>query len=156
MSSYRPARFTGRVRLQSGANAFGCRVLLRVGDTPHVACETWTSSKGEFVLEVPPGRMPTGAEAQGGFTLEVLDGTGSILVRRGDLVARAGLVTHIAFTSTKRAMVTLPVALPLPTFTSAEPWPEPASIGRSGATSSATRTGIGVRLFASISITRST
>lgn len=107
------ARFTGRVRLQSGTPAYGCRVVLLVTGTPHVVSETWTSSRGEFVLEVPPDRLPPGEMASSGFTLQVVDGTHTVLVDRSDVIARAGHTTRLDLVTDARAMVTLPVALPL-------------------------------------------
>ncbi|MCB9680211.1 MAG: hypothetical protein H6733_01965 [Alphaproteobacteria bacterium] len=107
------ARFTGRVVLDSGAPAYGCRVTLRVGETPHVIAEAFTAASGEFVLHVPPGRMPMGEDAVGGFTLEVIDGTGTVLAKDDDVTARAGQTTRLHYTAGRRALVTLPVALPL-------------------------------------------
>lgn len=109
----KPARFSGRVRLQSGAPAYGCRVVLRVGTNDTVVTQAWTSSRGEFVLDVPPGRLPAGEAVAGAFALEVVDGTGTTLIREENQTIYAGQTSHLDLVSPRKQMVTLPVALPL-------------------------------------------
>ncbi len=106
------ARFTGRVRMQSGAFAYGCRVRLRLPAANVVVAETWTSSRGEFVLGMPPGRMAAGDVETAGIVLDVVDGTGAVLASE-NVVARPGESTHLELTGKGRTGVTLPVALPL-------------------------------------------
>lgn len=110
------ARFTGRVRLSSGASAYGCRAQLRVGGSGPaggtVVAETWTSTRGEFTLVVPPGRMAVGDPESARLLLEVTDGTGAVLAAE-EVVARPGQSVHVPLTGTRKTGVTLPVALPL-------------------------------------------